>query len=66
MQSATNQLSSTPAHERLRSEIEQQIEAFLNQGGKIEVVQNRLEVARPIGPVWWDTRGSGLASAIGR
>lgn len=57
---------SSPAHDRLRAEIENQVEQFLRQGGQIEVVQNQLQAARPIGPVWWDTRGSGMSGALGR
>ncbi len=57
---------SSPAHDRLRAEIEDQVEKFLRQGGRIEVVQNQLQVARPIGPVWWDTRGSNATGALGR
>ena len=58
--------SSTTAHDRLRSEIEHQVDEFLRQGGQIEIVHNQLQSARPIGPVWWDTRGSGLAINLGR
>lgn len=44
---------------QLRDEIEQQVQQFLRQGGQIEVLQNSLsQVPRPIGAVWWDTRGS--------
>jgi hypothetical protein len=57
---------STPSHERLRAEIELQVEAFLRQGGEIEVVKNQLQAARPIGPVWWDTRGNGMIGALER
>lgn len=67
MQAGTpNNTHSTPSHERLRAEIEQQVEAFLRRGGQIEVMQNNLEGARPIGPVWWDTRGSGMNGVVGR
>lgn len=63
---ASNNSHTTPARDRLRAEIEQQVEQFLRQGGQIEVVQNSLQVARPIGPVWWDTRGGGTLINLGR
>ena len=63
---SANLSHSTPAHDRLRSEIEQQVERFLNGGGRIDVVQNQLQAARPIGPVWWDTRGGSMSGALGR
>ncbi len=62
----TSPTHSSPAHDRLRAEIENQVEQFLRQGGQIKVVQNQLQAARPIGPVWWDTRGSNMTGALGR
>lgn len=48
------------SREQLRREIEEQVQRFLHDGGHIEVLETRRdEVARPIGPVWWDSRGSG-------
>jgi|GEM_PF-722132 len=43
---------------QMRREIEQQVQQFLRSGGTIEVLDNSLTQApRPIGTVWWDTRG---------
>ena len=47
------------SRERIRQEIAQQTENFLRSGGRIECLHNINVAARPIGPVWWDTRGSG-------
>jgi len=44
---------------QLRREIEQQIQHYLSDGGTIEVIGNSLQTPRPIGTVWWDTRGNG-------
>jgi hypothetical protein len=45
---------------QLRREIEEQVQHYLRGGGRIEILQTRLEAPpRPIGPVWWDSRGSG-------
>ncbi len=44
--------------ERLRREIAEQTELFLRTGGHIEQLQKHQNAARPIGPVWWDARGS--------
>ena len=50
----------------LRREIEQHTQNFLRQGGRIETVQGPPDQAqRPIGPVWWDTRGSGPVALMG-
>jgi hypothetical protein len=50
---------SVTSRERLRDEIAAQTEQFLRRGGRIDVVQSRLQGTRPIGPVWWEARGSG-------
>jgi hypothetical protein len=48
------------SREQLRREIAQQTESFLRRGGNINVLYTAHALAaRPIGPVWWDTRGSG-------
>lgn len=48
------------SREQLRREIAQQTENFLRHGGNIDVLYTpSAVVARPVGPVWWDTRGSG-------
>ncbi len=48
------------SREHLRREIAQQTENFLRRGGNIDVLNlPHLATARPVGPVWWDTRGSG-------
>jgi SutA RNAP-binding domain len=48
------------SREHLRREIAQQTESFLRGGGNIDVLHRQpLVAARPVGPVWWDTRGSG-------
>ncbi len=47
------------SRERLRQEIAQQTEMFLRAGGRIENLRGAQVAARPIGPVWWDARGSG-------
>jgi len=50
----------------LRQEIEQQTQHFLRNGGRIEILQGpATQTARPIGPVWWDTRGNGPVALIG-
>jgi hypothetical protein len=50
----------------LRQEIEQHIQQFLSAGGRIEVLQGPpAQTARPIGPVWWDTRGNGPVALNG-
>jgi len=45
------------SRERLRQEIAQQTEIFLRAGGRIEHLHGAHVAARPIGPVWWDSRG---------
>jgi hypothetical protein len=51
---------SITSREQQRREIEQQVEMFLRRGGSIDVLGTaRIDAARPIGPVWWDSRGSG-------
>lgn len=51
---------SLSSREQLRREIAQQTEMFLRRGGNIDVLGTpRIASARPIGPVWWDSRGSG-------
>ncbi|HSB96510.1 MAG TPA: hypothetical protein VLC91_08685 [Spongiibacteraceae bacterium] len=46
--------------EQLRREIAEQTAIFLRQGGNIDVLfAPGVAAARPVGPVWWDTRGSG-------
>lgn len=54
------------SRECLRREIEQQTQYYLRSGGRIDVLRGpSLNPERPIGPVWWDTRGSGpLLSAL--
>jgi SutA-like transcriptional regulator len=53
------------SREQLRREIAQQTEMFLRRGGNIDVLfAPRSTAARPVGPVWWDTRGSG-SSIVG-
>jgi hypothetical protein len=48
------------SREQLRREIARQTETFLRSGGNIDVLfAPRVAPARPVGPVWWDTRGSG-------
>lgn len=47
------------SRERLRQEIAEQTELFLRTGGRIEQLHAAHVNARPIGPVWWDTRGGG-------
>ncbi|HEY3698049.1 MAG TPA: hypothetical protein VGK97_01870 [Spongiibacteraceae bacterium] len=47
------------SRERIRQEIAQQTEKFLRDGGRIERLHIANTAARPIGPVWWDARGSG-------
>ncbi len=47
------------SRERLRQEIAQQTELFLRAGGRIEQLHSARIATRPIGPVWWDARGSG-------
>ncbi|HET8711105.1 MAG TPA: hypothetical protein VFM32_07005 [Spongiibacteraceae bacterium] len=46
------------SRERLRQEIAQQTELFLREGGYIEQLQASNLTTRPVGPVWWDVRGS--------
>ncbi len=59
-----NALSIT-ARASLRQEIEQQTQNFLRQGGRIEVLHSPLTQTQPaIGPVWWDTRGSGPVALL--
>ena len=48
------------SRERLRQEIAQQTELFLRGGGRIEKLNNANTAVRPIGPVWWDSRGTGI------
>ncbi len=55
-----NALSVT-SRERLRQEIAQQTESFLRNGGHIECLHTIRTVARPIGTVWWETRGVSVA-----
>lgn len=51
---------------QLRREIEEQVQQFLRGGGTIQVLRNQLSQApRPIGAVWWDTRGSGPIGLTG-
>jgi hypothetical protein len=48
------------SRERLRNEIAQQTESFLRLGGRIDVLRAPVAAsARPVGAVWWDTRGNG-------
>jgi hypothetical protein len=55
----TRELNIT-AREQQRREIARQVEMFLQGGGNIDVLGTpRADGARPIGPVWWDSRGSG-------
>jgi hypothetical protein len=51
---------SITSREQMRREIAQQTEQYLRHGGNIDIL-NAPSVAptRPIGPVWWDSRGSG-------
>lgn len=46
------------SRERLRQEIAQQTEMFLRSGGCIEHLHAPNSAIRPVGPVWWDVRGS--------
>lgn len=48
------------SRERLRQEIAQQTEMFLRAGGHIERLHVAHIATRPIGPVWWDARATGL------
>jgi hypothetical protein len=51
---------SITSREQLRREIAQQTEQFLRHGGNIDILNvPGAGQARPIGPVWWDSRGSG-------
>lgn len=51
---------SITSREQLRMEIAQQTEQFLRHGGNIDKLNAPVSAqARPIGPVWWDSRGSG-------
>lgn len=51
---------SITSREQLRREIAEQTEQFLQHGGNIDILGTpRSETARPIGPIWWDSRGSG-------
>lgn len=51
---------SITSREQLRREIAEQTERFLRHGGNIDILHAPgLAPARPIGPVWWDSRGSG-------
>lgn len=47
------------SRERMRQEIAGQVADFLNSGGRIEYLHNTPASARPVGSVWWETRGSG-------
>jgi hypothetical protein len=43
----------------LRREIAEQTEQFLRRGGRIDSLGSPLaQPNRPVGPVWWDARGS--------
>jgi hypothetical protein len=54
------------SREQLRREIEYQTQHFLRSGGRIEVLHSpSAQSPRPIGPVWWDSRGSGPVALIG-
>jgi hypothetical protein len=51
---------SLSSRDQLRREIAQQTEMFLRRGGNIDVLgTQRTFVVRPVGPIWWDSRGSG-------
>lgn len=50
---------SVTSRDRLRLEIAAHTEQFLREGGHIEQVRIiSANAARPIGPIWWDTRVS--------
>ncbi len=52
--------SNITLREQLRREIAQQTEQFLRHGGNIDILNvSGGSQSRPIGPVWWDSRGSG-------
>jgi SutA RNAP-binding domain len=44
--------TSTAEKNRIRNEIEAQVQEYLQQGGKIHVVGARQAGSRAIGPVW--------------
>lgn len=51
---------SITSREQMRREIAQQTEQYLRHGGNIDILNTPgVMPARPIGPVWWDSRGSG-------
>lgn len=51
---------SITSREQLRREIAEQTENYLRHGGNIDILNvPSINPARPIGPVWWDSRGSG-------
>lgn len=50
---------SVTSRDRMRLEIAAHTEQFLREGGHIEQVHViSANAARPIGPIWWDTRVS--------
>ena len=52
---------SLTVREHMRREIARQTEQFLRGGGHIEQLRGVAPAApRPVGAVWWETRGSGV------